>query len=188
MRQIHHHAGNIHQFLARLVGVQHIPDFAEIGFDFAAGGAEHLLREHPGVLLDSNISQQSRHGACGIFGTLAVGLFARQESDYWKQGLFFGGGADQLISQIIGVVAVGAFVAVTTGILFLTIKATIGLRVEEHEEIEGLDVLEHGSPGYAVEAFNAVGDTIDVCFIPASAVEPLRADELRSRIASLLSR
>ncbi|HMS90431.1 MAG TPA: ammonium transporter [Acidimicrobiales bacterium] len=107
--------------------------------------------------IDDPVGAISVHGACGIFGTLAVGLFARQESDYWKQGLFFGGGADQLISQVIGVVAVGAFVAVTTGILFLTIKATIGLRVEEHEEIEGLDVLEHGSPGYAGDISHGAG-------------------------------
>jgi len=52
------------------------------------------------------------------------------------------------VSQLIGVVAIGAFVAVTTGILFFVIKKTVGLRVDEQEEIEGLDVHEHGVPGY----------------------------------------
>ena len=52
------------------------------------------------------------------------------------------------VSQVIGVVAVGVFVAVTAGILFAVIKATIGLRVSEEEELAGLDVLEHGAPGY----------------------------------------
>ncbi len=55
---------------------------------------------------------------------------------------------DQLISQVIGVLAIGAFVAVTTGLLFFVLKKTVGLRVDEQEELEGLDVHEHGIPGY----------------------------------------
>jgi Amt family ammonium transporter len=62
--------------------------------------------------------------------------------------LFYGGGTDQLISQIIGVVAVAVFVYVISTVLFAIIKATVGLRVSEQEEREGLDVHEHGSPGY----------------------------------------
>ena len=62
------------------------------------------------------------HGVCGAFGTLCVGLFATADTDFWKQGLFYGGGADQLVTQAIGVVAVGAFVAVTAGPLFLGLK------------------------------------------------------------------
>jgi Amt family ammonium transporter len=101
--------------------------------------------------VDDPVGAISVHGTCGIFGTIAVGLFAREETEFWKQGLFFGGGADQLVSQIIGVVAVAIFVAITSGALFLAIKATVGLRVTEDEELEGLDVLEHGSPGYGVD-------------------------------------
>ncbi len=85
---------------------------------------------------------------CGAWGVLAVGLFATEDSDFWKQGLFFGGGADQLVSQLIGVVAIAAFVAVAMAIVFFAIKATVGLRVDAHEELEGLDVHEHGYPGY----------------------------------------
>ena len=59
------------------------------------------------------------------------------------------GGADQLVSQIIGVVAIAAFVLVTSGILFFVLKSTIGLRVSEEEEVDGLDVHEHGAPGYS---------------------------------------
>jgi Amt family ammonium transporter len=102
--------------------------------------------------VDDPVGAVSVHGTCGIWGTLAVGLLAREETDFWKQGLLFGGGAEQLVSQIIGVVAIGVFVAVTSGALFLVIKATVGLRVSEEEEIEGLDVLEHGSAGYSHEA------------------------------------
>jgi Amt family ammonium transporter len=90
---------------------------------------------------------------CGAWGTLAVGLFSAKEVEgVVKEGIFYGGGADQLVSQIIGVVAVAAWVLVTAGILFGAIKATIGLRVSAEEELEGLDVPEHGAPGYAPDA------------------------------------
>jgi Amt family ammonium transporter len=98
--------------------------------------------------VDDPVGAISVHGVCGAFGTLCVGLFATEATDYWKQGLFYGGGADQLVTQLIGVVAVGVFVAAAAGLLFLLIKGTVGLRVSEEEEIAGLDVLEHGAPGY----------------------------------------
>jgi Amt family ammonium transporter len=101
------------------------------------------------VKIDDPVGAVSVHGVCGAFGTLAVGLFSSIEVDgVIKKGLFYGGGTDQLISQIIGVAAIGAFVFVTSFILFGTLKATIGLRVDEQEEIEGLDVHEHGFAGY----------------------------------------
>jgi Amt family ammonium transporter len=103
------------------------------------------------VKIDDPVGAVSVHGVCGAFGTLCVGLFATADTDFWKQGLFYGGGADQLLSQIVGVAAVGAFVAVTAGILFLAIKATIGLRVPHEEEVAGLDVAEHGAAGYTFE-------------------------------------
>jgi len=100
------------------------------------------------VKVDDPVGAVSVHGVCGAFGTLCVGLFAREDTDFWSQGLFYGGGADQLISQVIGIVSVAAWVGVASFVLFFTIKKTIGLRVSEEEELAGLDVLEHGSPGY----------------------------------------
>jgi Amt family ammonium transporter len=100
------------------------------------------------IRIDDPVGAISVHGVCGAFGTICVGLFATEDTDFWKQGLFYGGGTDQLVSQVIGVLAVAAWVAVTAGILFLLIKATIGLRVSAEEELAGLDVLEHGAPGY----------------------------------------
>jgi Amt family ammonium transporter len=101
------------------------------------------------VKVDDPVGAISVHGVCGMFGTLCVGLFARADVEgVWKQGLFYGGGADQLVSQVIGVVSVLAWVSVTSIILFAVIRATVGLRVSEEEEIAGLDVEEHGSPGY----------------------------------------
>ena len=102
------------------------------------------------IKIDDPVGAVSVHGVCGAFGTICVGLFA-DAPDAGVEGLFYGGGADQLISQVIGVVAVGAFVAVTSFVLFTVLKATVGLRVSEQEEIEGLDVHEHGSPGYTTE-------------------------------------
>jgi ammonium transporter, Amt family len=104
------------------------------------------------IKIDDPVGAISVHGVCGAFGTLCVGLFATADSDgFWKQGLLYGGSADQFFSQLIGVVAVGAFVAVTAGALFLVIKATIGLRVPLEEEVAGLDVAEHGAAGYTNE-------------------------------------
>jgi ammonium transporter, Amt family len=112
------------------------------------------------VRIDDPVGAVSVHGVCGAFGTICVGLFATDDSDFWQQGLFYGGGTDQLLSQVIGVGAVAAFVAVTSGLLFLAIKFTVGLRVSEEEEIQGLDVLEHGAAGY--------GDDVAVPYTPES--------------------
>jgi len=76
------------------------------------------------------------------FGTIAVGLFATEG------GLFYGGGADLLLSQLIGVAAVFAWAFGTGLILFKIIKSTIGLRVSRRIEEEGLDVYEHGENAY----------------------------------------
>ena len=92
--------------------------------------------------IDDPVGAISVHGTCGILGTLWVGLAATDG------GLFFGGGADLLISQIIGIVGVAAWVGVASAILFGTLKAIGQLRVSEEEEIDGLDVHEHGVAGY----------------------------------------
>jgi len=105
--------------------------------------ASVLIIDRVGV--DDPVGAISVHGVCGAFGTIMVGLLATDG------GLFYGGGTDQLISQVIGVVAVFAFIVVTTGALFMLLKVTIGLRVPAEEEIEGLDVVEHGAPGYGFD-------------------------------------
>ncbi|NNC91086.1 MAG: ammonium transporter [Acidimicrobiia bacterium] len=92
--------------------------------------------------VDDPVGAISVHGVCGAFGTLMVGFLATEG------GLLYGDGFDQLITQFIGVIAVFAFVTITSGLLFLGLKATIGLRVPPDEEIDGLDVVEHGAPGY----------------------------------------
>jgi Amt family ammonium transporter len=107
------------------------------------------------IRIDDPVGAISVHGVCGAFGTIAVGLFSTLGTDesggLLKEGLFYGGGADQLVSQVVGVVSIAAFVLVTSGALFFVLKKTIGLRVNQDEELKGLDVHEHGAPGYAVE-------------------------------------
>lgn len=99
--------------------------------------------------IDDPVGAISVHGMCGAFGALSVGLFSAIEVEgVVKKGLFYGGGTSQLVSQVIGVVSIAAFVLVTSGLLFFVLKKTVGLRVSEQEEIEGLDVHEHGVPGY----------------------------------------
>ncbi|MBW3556290.1 MAG: ammonium transporter [Actinobacteria bacterium] len=111
------------------------------------------------IRIDDPVGAISVHGVCGAFGTICVGLFATEDSDFWKAGLFYGGGTDQLVSQVIGVAAVGVFVAVTAGLLFLAIKSTVGLRVSQEEELAGLDVFEHGAPGYGPDVTPVLAPT-----------------------------
>lgn len=92
--------------------------------------------------IDDPVGAITVHGLNGAFGTIAVGLFAMEE------GLFYGGGWSQLGIQTIGVLAVAAWALGTTFILFTVLKKTIGLRVSEKEEREGLDIHEHGQSSY----------------------------------------
>lgn len=104
--------------------------------------------------IDDPVGAIGVHGLCGITGTLAVGLFAAYGDTL---GLFYGGGFGYLVTQLIGVVAVGAWTVGTTFILFKVIKATVGLRVSKEEEIKGLDPEEHG-----LESSYADFQTIDL--------------------------
>ena len=96
--------------------------------------------------VDDPVGAVAVHMMNGIWGTIAVGLFATTsapENDTVK-GLFYGGGFKQLGIQLLGFVTVAAWTAVTITIAFVIIKKTIGLRVTEEEEIVGLDSMEHG--------------------------------------------
>ncbi len=89
------------------------------------------------VHIDDPVGAVAVHGVCGAFGTLAVGLYADGRAAGYDVG-----------TQAIGVAAIAAFVAVLSGLVFLLIKVTIGIRVSEQEEIDGLDVHEHGLEAY----------------------------------------
>ena len=104
------------------------------------------------VKIDDPVGAISVHGVCGAWGLLSIGLFATYDDAFLGRedaGLFYGGGIDQLAVQALMLVIIVAWVGATTAALFGILKATIGLRVTAEEEIEGLDVLEHGLQGYA---------------------------------------
>ncbi|MDZ4743309.1 MAG: ammonium transporter [Verrucomicrobiota bacterium] len=88
------------------------------------------------IRLDDPVGAVSVHLTCGIWGTLAVGLFGAKK------------GMAQLMSQFTGVIAIGLFTFIFAFVLFLIIKAVMGLRVSAEEEIEGLDIGEHGAEAY----------------------------------------
>ncbi|MCE9600225.1 MAG: ammonium transporter [Spirochaetia bacterium] len=100
------------------------------------------------IHIDDPVGAVPVHGFCGLWGTLSVGLFADPNYGGGPAGLFFGGGFKQLGIQAIG--AGMAFVwAFGCGLLMFTLmKYTIGLRVTVDEELEGLDILEHGNSAY----------------------------------------
>lgn len=92
--------------------------------------------------IDDPVGAIAVHGICGIWGTLAIGLFSV------NTGLFYGNGISQLGIQAIGVLAVIAWVAITTGGFAYVMNKFSPIRVSEEEEISGLDFAEHGSSAY----------------------------------------
>lgn len=102
------------------------------------------------IKIDDPVGATSVHLGCGTFGTLCVGLFAQEgvTSLSTRNGLFFGGGFGLLGTQIVGILAIGIFGFVTTALVWLALKKTIGIRVSTEEEIAGLDIGEHGNMAY----------------------------------------
>ena len=96
--------------------------------------------------IDDPVGAVAVHCMNGIWGTIATGLFATTSApgNDTLTGLFYGGGFTLLGKQLLGMFAVIAWTVVTITITFMIIKATVGLRVSEEEEIEGLDSCEHG--------------------------------------------
>lgn len=102
------------------------------------------------IKIDDPVGATSVHLVCGVFGTLCVGLFAQDQftPGTTGNGLFFGGGVNLLLAQFAGVVGVGAFVFISSMIFWQILKSTMGVRVSPEEEIEGLDIGEHGNIAY----------------------------------------
>ncbi len=94
------------------------------------------------IRVDDPVGAISVHGVCGALGTMLLGLF------HTEKGLLYGGGTSFFLTQLLGVVAVFAFCVGSGFVLFKLIGATVGLRVSEQEEMEGLDVGEHGNSAY----------------------------------------
>ena len=109
-----------------------------------------LVKFFDNIKIDDPVGATSIHLGCGIFGTICVGLFSKEgvTSLSTVDGLFYGGGFKLLGVELLGIVAIGAFVFVSSAIVWLLIKKTMGIRVSREEEIAGLDIGEHGNIAY----------------------------------------
>lgn len=139
----------VNGILAGLVGITAVTDSISLGWAAVVGLIAGVIvvfsvTFFDKLKIDDPVGATSVHLVCGIWGTLAVGLFKGEG------GLLTGGGPAQLISQIIGIVVIGVFTVITTGITWYVIKAvTGGIRVHQEEEIRGLDISEHGMEAYS---------------------------------------
>ena len=155
----------INGILAGLVGVTascafiNVPSSAIIGLIagvlvvFSVGFFDKLR-------IDDPVGATSVHLVCGIWGTLAVGLFSVGPNVVLRggaplyttgpaAGLLFGGGISQLLPQLIGIISVGGMTVLLSTIFWLVLKATLGIRVTPEEELDGLDIAEHGMEAYS---------------------------------------
>jgi Amt family ammonium transporter len=99
--------------------------------------------------VDDPLGAIAAHGMGGIWGTLSAGLFTTPTlAAVGEPGLFYGGGLHQLGIQALGIVAAGGFVFLASLAVFAVLKATIGIRVKPEQELDGLDIHEHGVFGY----------------------------------------
>ena len=125
--------------------------------------------------IDDPVGAVAVHCMNGIWGTLAVGLFATDTAPGYSianssgktlVGLFYGGGFELMGLQLLGFISVAAWTVVTITITFFIIKAAIGLRVSREEEITGLDATEHGLPS-AYAGFAMLPDMVEEEQAPA---------------------
>jgi Amt family ammonium transporter len=116
------------------------------------------------IRIDDPVGAVSVHLVCGFWGTLAVGLFAvggTPDGIYAEgppAGLLFGGGIAPLFTQLAGALAVGGMTVLLSTIFWIALKGTLGIRVSKEEELEGLDIGEHGMEAYS--GFAKEADTI----------------------------
>ncbi|WP_243113680.1 ammonium transporter [Desulfofundulus salinus] len=118
------------------------------------------------VRADDPVGAIAVHGVNGTWGALAVGLFAE------KGGLFYGGGLHLLGVQALGVLAVSLWAFTATGLVFYLLKKTVGIRVPASEELEGLDINEHGIPAYAGLVAGSLGEVGVDEFAPDTTCAP----------------
>ncbi len=132
--------------------------------------------------IDDPVGAVAVHMGNGIWGTLAVGLFATDKapgfavSGLSHEGLFYGGGFAQLGIQLTGFAAVASWATVTMIITFFVIKKTIGLRVSKEEEIKGLDATEHNLPS-AYADFMPTVSASDISSVPAAAMPKVSVEK-----------
>ncbi|MDQ3346664.1 MAG: ammonium transporter [Acidobacteriota bacterium] len=134
--------------LAGLVAITAACNVVTPGSSLVIGGVAGVLVVYAvlffdRVKLDDPVGALSVHLVNGVFGTLCVGLFATEG------GLFMGGGFAKTLTQMIGIGAIGAMTFALSLGAWMLLKVTMGIRVSAEEEIEGLDVGEHGMEAYS---------------------------------------
>ncbi len=141
--------------LAGLVAITASCAYVSVGSSLVIGAAAGILVVFAVIgfdklKIDDPVGALAVHLVNGIFGTIALGLFAQDSFSPGTtgDGLFFGGGFNLLGNQLIGIVSVGAFTFAVSYIVWSILKQTMGIRVSEQEEIEGLDMGEHGLEAY----------------------------------------
>lgn len=127
-----------------------VAPWASIVIGFVAGIVMYATLIYvDSIGVDDPLGAIAAHGMGGIWGTLSAGLFTTPElAAIGQPGLFYGGGFGQLGVQALGILACGGFVFVASLGVFAALKATIGLRVKPEQELDGLDIHEHGVFGY----------------------------------------
>ncbi|HZY65901.1 MAG TPA: ammonium transporter [Rubrobacteraceae bacterium] len=146
--------GAIAALVAITASCAFVAPWASVVIGFIAGVVMYAsLIFFDSIGIDDPVGAIAAHGMGGIWGTLSCGLFTTpalaESTGVGGPGLFYGGGLTQLGIQAIGIVAAGGFVFITSLAVFAILKATIGVRVKPEEELNGLDISEHGAYGYA---------------------------------------
>jgi len=146
--------GAIAALVAITAACAFVAPWAAVVIGFIAGiimYASLMFFDNIGV--DDPVGAIAAHGMGGVWGTLSCGLFTTpalaESTGVGNPGLFYGGGFTQLGVQALGILACGGFVFLASLAVFAILKATIGLRVKPDQELNGLDISEHGVFGYA---------------------------------------
>lgn len=178
--------------LAGLVGITGSCAYVSVGSSMIIGAIAGVIVVFAvlffdRIKVDDPVGATSVHLVCGVFGTICIGLFAQEgvTSLSTVNGLFFGGGFALLGVEILGILAVGVFVFISSALIWLILQKTMGIRVTLEEEIMGLDIGEHGHTAYPdfaivapiMDSANEYGDTFPTLSPveinrPSSAVSP----------------
>jgi Amt family ammonium transporter len=176
--------------LAGLVAITAGCAFVSVGSSLIIGAVAGVIVVFAVIMfdrlkIDDPVGATSVHLVCGIFGTLCVGLFAQEGVTTLStaNGLFFGGGFSLLGVQTLGVIAVGAFVLLTSALVWLLLKKTTGIRVSLEEEIKGLDIGEHGNHAYP--DFAIIAPILATNGVGAAAAVPVDMPKPASAAASI---
>jgi Amt family ammonium transporter len=109
---------------------------------------------------DDSLDVVGVHLVGGVVGTVLIGFFSTSDGAGGIDGIFYGGGAGSLGDQVLGVLVAIAYSGVLTAIIALAIKYTIGLRISEEDEVEGIDFVAHGESAYDLHTSMARGGSL----------------------------